>query len=149
MYRVNPQEAQIVENHIKKIFESLSVRERAAEVGRLFVEALDFGPADRRISLANARGPVILPEDAHHVASLDTAHVVYVALDISETDRVRKAEAAEAARLISRQLDGDLLLVFTNTSSQPTPSHLSHLRGQTPDPAAYGRRAVSAAQNRD
>lgn len=117
MYRVNPQEAQIVENHIKKIFESPSVRERAGAVGRLFVEALDFGPADRRISLANARGPVILPEDAHHVASLDTAHVVYVALDISETDRVRKAEAAEAARLISRQLDGDLLLVFTNSSS--------------------------------
>ena len=116
MYTVNPQEAQAVERHIKRIFESPSVQARAEAVGRLFVEELDFRRADRRVSLAKARGTVTLPTDAHHVASLDTAHVIYIALDIRETDRIRKAEAAEAAKVISRQLDGDLLLVFTNSS---------------------------------
>ena len=116
MYTVNPQEAQVVENHIKRIFESPSVHSRAEAVGRLFVERLDFHPANRKISLASVPGTVTLPLDAHHVASLETAHVVYVALDIQGIDRVRKAEAAEAAKLISGQLGGDLLLVFTNTS---------------------------------
>ena len=116
MYTVNPQEAQVVENHIKRIFESPSVHSRAEAVRSLFVERLDFHPASRKINLANAAGTVILPLDAHHVASLDTAHVVYVALNIPGIERVRKAEAAEAAKLISRQLGGDLLLVFTNTS---------------------------------
>ncbi len=116
MYTVNPQEAWEVESHIKRIFEAPSVQARAKAVGRLFVEGLDFHSADRRISLASASGTVNLPSDAHHVASLDTAHVVYVALNIPRVERVRKAEAAEAAKLISGQLDGDLLLVFTNTS---------------------------------
>ena len=116
MYTVNPREARAVERHIKRIFESPSVQARAEAIGRLFVEELDFRRAEGRINLADAPGTVTLPTVAHHVASLDTAHVVYVALKIGETDRVRKAEAAEAAKLISRQLDGDLLLVFTNTS---------------------------------
>lgn len=116
MYALNPQEAQVVANHIKRIFQAPSVQARAEEVGRLFVERLDFHPADRRISLAGAPRTVTLPANAHHVASLDTAHVVFVALDIQGVERVRKAEAAEAAKLIARQLDGDLLLVFTNTS---------------------------------
>ena len=115
MYTLNSQEAQVVESHIKRIFESSSVHSRAEAVGRLFVERLDFHPANRRISLANAPSTVTLPSDAHHVASLDSAHVVYVALNIPGIERVRKAEAAEAAKLISRQLGGDLLLVFTNT----------------------------------
>ena len=80
------------------------------------MEELDFHSAARSTPLANAQKGVSLPADALHVASLDTAHVVYVALDIRGIDRVRKAEAAEAAKLISRQLGGDLLLVFTNTS---------------------------------
>ena len=116
MYTVNPQEAQAVESHIKRIFDSPSVKARAEAIGRLFVEELDFHPVDGQISLANTSSTVTLPDDAYHVASLDTARVVYVALNSRETDRVRKAEAAEAAKLISRQLDGDLLLVFTNTS---------------------------------
>ena len=116
MYTVNPQEAQAVLNHIKRIFESSSVHSRAEAVGRLFVERLDFHPASGKISLASAPSTVTLPSDAHHVASLDSAHVVYVALAIQGVERVRKAEAAEAAKLISRQLGGDLLLVFTNTS---------------------------------
>ena len=39
-----------------------------------------------------------------------------MALDPPDTDRVRRAEAAAAAKLISDQLAGDLLLVFTNRS---------------------------------
>lgn len=116
MYTVSPQEAEAVRSHIKRIFKAPSVKTRAEEVGRLFVEELDFHPADREVSLAGAPKRVTLPSDAYHVASLDTAHVVYVDLKIPGIERVRKAEAAEAAKLISRQLDGDLLLVFTNTS---------------------------------
>ena len=92
------------------------MKARAEGVRRLFVERLDFHPADRQISLASASGTVTLPADALHVASRDTAHVVYVALNIQGVERVRKAEAAEAAKLISNQLGGDLLLIFTNTS---------------------------------
>ena len=48
---------------------------------------------------------------------MDSVNVVYVPLSIPGTDRVRKGEAAAAAKLIADQLDGDLLLVFTNTSA--------------------------------
>lgn len=116
MYDVTPEEAHAVERHIKRIFDSPSVQARAKAVGRLFVEELDFLPVAREVSLASASNTVTLPADAHHVASLDTAHVVYVALNIQGVERVRKAEAAEAAKLISSQLGGDLLLIFTNTS---------------------------------
>ena len=50
------------------------------------------------------------------VAQLDGVHVLYVALNIPETNRVRKTEAAAAARLIAAQLGEDMLLVFTNTA---------------------------------
>ena len=116
MYNVTTEEAHAVEQHMRRIFASSSVEARSEAVGRLFVERLDFHAVDRSISLPNTAGTVSLPAYAHHVASLDTAHVVYVALEIRETDRVRKAEAAEAAKLISNQLGGDLLLVVTNTS---------------------------------
>ena len=39
-----------------------------------------------------------------------------MALETTNTDRVRKAEVDAAARLIERQLGDDLLLVFTNPS---------------------------------
>ena len=80
------------------------------------MEELDFHPVAKPLPLANARSGVTLPSDAHQVASLDNTHVVYVALDLLNNDRVRKAEASEAVKLISGQLDGDLLLVVTNTS---------------------------------
>ena len=51
------------------------------------------------------------PPSPHQIATLEDAHVVYVHL---ETSRVRKAEASEAARLVSNQLGGDILMVFTN-----------------------------------
>ena len=53
------------------------------------------------MSLGDAPASVELPDEAHQVASLQEAHVVYVHL---ETSRVRKAEASEAARLVSNRL---------------------------------------------
>ena len=116
MSTLNVRDSHAVEHHVARIFSLPSVQARAEAVGRLFVEELDFPAVDRRISLANAPAAVTLPADAHHVASLDNTHVVYVALDLPDSDRVRKAEASEAARLISRELGDDLLLVVTNTS---------------------------------
>ena len=60
---------------------------------------------------------VELPPAAHRVAYLDGVHVLYVPLSPQDTDRVRKADASEAARLIADQLGDDLLLVFTNRSA--------------------------------
>ena len=116
MYTIDSKEAQAVESHIDRIFESRSVQSRAEAVGRLFVEELDFHPAARQLPLAKAHKGVTLPPVAHQVASLDSTHVVYVALNLPDSERVRKAEAAEAAKQISRQLGGYLLLVVTNTS---------------------------------
>lgn len=116
MYDIPPEDFHAVERHIERIFDSPSVQARAEAVSRLFVERLDFLPAAAPVSLAAASDRVILPADAYHVASLDSTHVVYIALNLPDSDRVRKAEASEAARLISGQLAGDLLLVVTNTS---------------------------------
>ncbi len=77
---------------------------------------LDFNPATGQVSLSPSPANVVLPVSAERVAELDGVHVLYVALDILDTDRVRKAEAAAAARLIADQLGDDLLLVITNTS---------------------------------
>ena len=116
MYDVTSEEARAVKQHTGRIFASASVQTRAESVRRLFVEELDFHAVAGPVSLAGAPDKVILPADAHHVASLDSVHVLYVALDIPENDRIRQAEASETVKLISRQLAGDLLLVFTNTS---------------------------------
>ncbi len=59
---------------------------------------------------------VVLPDSAARIAELDGLHVLYVALDTPNTDRVRKGEVDAAARLIADQLGEDLLLVFTNRS---------------------------------
>ena len=83
----------------------------------LFVEALDFGPAAGYVGLDLAPSNVVLPAYAERVAELGGVHVLYVALDTSDTERVRKGAAAAAAKLIADRLGDDLLLVFTNTSA--------------------------------
>ena len=108
---INRQDASDVEQHIARIFSSNSPEERVREIRRLFVEKLDFEQSSGVVSLGDAPASVELPDEAHQVASLQEAHVVYVHL---ETSRVRKAEASEAARLVSNQLAGDILMVFTN-----------------------------------
>ena len=109
-------EAFEVEHHIERIFAATSTPRRAAAIRAMFVEKLDFNPASGQVSLAGTPASVKLPNAAERIAQLDGVHVLYVALHIPETDRVRKAEAAAAARLIADQLGEDLLLIFTNTS---------------------------------
>ena len=111
----NLDDAREVRDHVKRVF-AVAPDERAQAIRRLFVETLDFDSASGRVSLRPTRPPIALPETAERIASLDGVHVCYVALDTRETDRVRKAEAAAAARLLARELGDDLLLVFTNTS---------------------------------
>ena len=112
---VNREDAVEVESRIGRIFAASSAQ-RAGEIRALFVEVLDFDPASGEVGLDAAPGNVDLPAAAERIAQLDGVHVLYVAVDTSETDRVRKGEAAAAARLIADQLGDDLLLVFTNTS---------------------------------
>ena len=112
---LNRDDAVEVESRVGRIF-AASPAGRAGEIRGLFVEVLDFNPAMGQVSLSPAPGNVNLPASAERVAELDGVHVLYVALDIPDTDRVRKAEAAAAAGLIADQLGDDLLLVITNTS---------------------------------
>ena len=111
----NRDDAVEVESRIQRIFASSS-SERAGEIRGLFVEVLDFIPATGQVSLYPSPTNVDLPATAERVAELDGVHVLYVALDILDTERVRKAEASAVARLIADQLGDDLLLVITNTS---------------------------------
>ena len=110
------EDAAEVEGRIARIF-AASASERAAAVRELFVEVLDFESASGHVDLSAAPGSVSLPPSAELVASMEGVQVVYIALDTPETDRVRKVEASAAAKQVTNQLDGDLLLVFTNTSA--------------------------------
>ena len=112
----NREDAVEVEDSIRRIF-SASADERAAEIRALFVEIMDFAPASGHVDLTGAPGSAELPSAAQRIAELDGVHVVYVALDTPDTDRVRKGEAFAAVKKVSDQLAGDLLLVFTNTSA--------------------------------
>ena len=112
----NRNDAIEVESRIARIF-AAPAGERAAAVRVLFAEALDFAPASGSVDLGAIAGNVALPASAERVAYSGGVHVVYIALDTPETDRVRKVEASAAARLVAEQLDGDLLLVFINTSA--------------------------------
>ncbi len=112
----NRDDAVEVEGRIARIFES-PARERGAAVRALFVEVLDFDPASGQVDLGAAPVNVTLPASAERIASLDGVQVVYVALETSETDRVRKGEASAAAKRVTELLGDDLLLVFTNTSA--------------------------------
>ena len=109
-------DAHEVEARIKAIFAASSPDQRASELRRLFVEVLDFDSASGQVPLRAAPAGVTLPGAAERIASLDGVNVCFVALDITGTDRVRRAEAATAAKLIADQLGEDLLLLFTNTS---------------------------------
>ena len=68
------------------------------------------------MDLTGAAAGARLPGAAQRIARLDGVNVLYVPLNIPETNRVRKTEAAAAARLIAAQLGEDMLLVFTNTA---------------------------------
>ena len=113
---LNRDDAVEVESRIAQVF-GASSSERAGEIRGLFVEVLDFNPAMGQVSLSPSPSNVDLPATAERVAELEGVHVLYVALENPETERVRKGEASVAARLIADQLGDDLLLVFTNASA--------------------------------
>ena len=119
----NRNDAVEVESRIERIF-AVSANERASAVRALFVEVLDFDPTSGTVHFGAASGNVALPASAERISHLDGVHVLYIALDTPETDRVRQGEAAAAAKLIAEQLGDDLLLVFTNTSASQI--HLIH-----------------------
>ena len=112
-----------VEARIARIF-AASPAGRTAEIRRLFVETLDFTPAAGQVPLHPAPKHVELPSAAERISETDGVHVLYVALDTPDTDRVRKTETAAATRLIADQLGEDLLLLFTNRSADQL--HLVH-----------------------
>ncbi len=114
---ISTEDAQKVEDHIRRIFSADRPVARVDAIRRLFVEVLDFHGAAGQIPLAGATTGVTLPDTAYRVAQLDGVQVLYIALDTLETDKVRKSEASAAAELIADQLGDDLLLVFTNTSA--------------------------------
>ena len=111
---INRQDASEVEAHIERVFGAGSPEERVREIRGLFVETLDFEPTSGEVGLAGGRKGVELPGSADRVAELEGVSVAYVHLD---TRRVRRAEAAEAVRQVSEQLDGDLLMAFTNQNA--------------------------------
>ena len=113
---LNRDDAVEVESRIERIF-AAPPAERAGEIRRLFAEVLDFNLATGEVGLDAAPGSPALPASAARVAALDGVHVLYVALDTTETDRVRKGDVAAAARQIAGDLGDDLLLVFANTSA--------------------------------
>ncbi|MDP2948264.1 MAG: TaqI-like C-terminal specificity domain-containing protein [Chloroflexota bacterium] len=111
----NRQDATDVEQDIVRFF-AAPPSGRAQALRRLFVEKLDFAGATGTVSLANAPKTVALPASAERIASMEGMHVVYVPLSGDGPDRIRKAEASAAAKLITDALHGDILLVMTNPS---------------------------------
>ena len=111
----DPQDARDVEDHVERIFDA-SEPDRAKAIRALFVEKLDFNPVRGQLDLTAAPAGVKLPKTAERIAELDGVYVLYVALNIPETNRVRKTEASAAAKRIADQLGEDMLLVFINTS---------------------------------
>ena len=127
----NRDDAVEVEGQIAAIF-AASSEGRTNAIRRLFVESLDFDPLSGQVSLAGVTANAMLPDAAERVAVLDGVHVLYVGLDIVDTDRVRKSEVDTAARLIASQLGDDLLLVFTNTSASQLHFILPKFEGARP-----------------
>ena len=120
-----------VQAHIDRIFEAQPAG-RGEAIRRMFVEVLDFNQDSGQVPLSGAPEGVELPGAAERVAELDGVHVVYVALDSAATNRVRRAEVSEAARLIAGDLGDDLLLVFTDRDVSQLQLVLPELTGSRP-----------------
>ncbi len=112
---ISRQDAADVEQYIARFFAATGAG-RMQAMRQLFMEKLDFSGATGAISLANAPRNVALPASAERIAFMEGLQVVYVPLSGNGPDRVRKAEASAAAKLIVEALHGDLLLVMTNPS---------------------------------
>ena len=113
---IDTRDATDVDEHIERIFAADSTDGRVLAIRRLFAEKLDFVQQSGAVGLSGAAGNARLPDAAHRIASLEGAQVVYVDLSEARTDtnRVRKAEAVAAAKIVSDSISDDPLLVFTN-----------------------------------
>ncbi len=116
-------DARKVQDHIDRIFDA-DPDDRAEAIRRLFVEVLDFHGVVGQVGLRGRREGAELPDFAERIASLGGVDVVWVAL---ASKRVNKREAAEAARLIERELGEDLLLVCTNRNEKLGDADQLHL----------------------
>ena len=116
---IDKRDAKDVHQYIDRIFSANSPDARARAIRTLFAEKLDFDPLTGAMSLTGTPANVHLPEVAHRIAGLEGVQVVYV--DLSEvqpdTNRIRKAEAAAAAKIVSDRISDDPLLLFTNRDS--------------------------------
>ncbi|MBA7632986.1 hypothetical protein ES703_40542 [subsurface metagenome] len=120
---IDAQDARDLGSHLQRFFDS-KLAERPHRLRLLFTEEFDFNAATGKVSLAEAPKNVILPSDADRIASTEGINVVYVPLEIPGTTRVRKAEAAAAARLIAGQLGDDMLLLISNQQTDGEASQL-------------------------
>ncbi len=113
---IDRRDATDVDEHIDRIFSAASTDARVLAIRRLFAEKLDFAQQSGTVNLSGAPANVRLPDAAHRIASLEGVQVVYVDLSETQTDtnRVRKAEAVAAAKIVSDSISDDPLLVFTN-----------------------------------
>ena len=75
----NIQDAREVERGLKTILTSPDADRRTQAIRPLFVETLDFNPADMLVPLGAANDP-ILPTDARLLARRDGFSVLYISL---------------------------------------------------------------------
>ena len=109
----NIQDAQEVERSLQSILAAPDINARIQTVRTLFVEILDYYPADQRVSLRAASNGQ-LPDDAYIVARRDGVSAVYVPLDDTTTNRITGTAASAAAKVIGNALADEPLLLFTN-----------------------------------
>ena len=109
----NIQDAQEVERSLQSILAAPDINTRIQTVRTLFVEILDYYPADQRVSLGPASNDQ-LPDDAYIVARRDGVSAVYVPLDDTTTNRITGTAASAAAKVIGNALADEPLLLFTN-----------------------------------
>ena len=131
---INREDAAEVEEHIKRVFGARTSDDRAYAIRSLFTQVLDFEMTfDFSVGLEDAAKGVELPQDCQLIAQLDGVQVVYVDMSQAETEkeRVLKAEAQEAARLVSRDHGENLLMVFTNRACSQLHFVLPSFSGRT------------------
>ena len=109
----NVQDAQEVERSLQSILTAHDIDARIQTVRTLFVEILDYDPADQRVSLGPASNDQ-LPDDAYIVARRHGVSAVYVPLDDTTTNRITGTAASAAAKVIGNALADEPLLLFTN-----------------------------------
>ena len=114
---IDANDAAAVHSRISRAFAAPDAHARAQELRRMFAELMDWHPIDGEIPLDGAPAAAKLPRAAHRIARLDGFSAAYIALDSPDTDRIRKAEAAAAAKIVADDMGNDVLLVFTNASA--------------------------------